>query len=84
MKIILNKEEQKQLSTILNCENIKQIEFETSYIYIRQIAKLLTELINDISKSYRVGYRYNSKKGRLLFLNNYQKIDEDVIGWLYD
>lgn len=84
MKIILNKEEQELLKNFLNNNKVKEIEFETSYIYMNKMSLFLIELLNEISNSYRVGYLYNTKTNKLLFKNDYQKIDEDVFRWLYE
>lgn len=75
MKIILNKEEQEMITEYFNSNYIKTIEFETSNIYIRKIAKMIAGLMGDISRTARVGYVYNSKNGKLLFKNDFQRIN---------
>lgn len=77
MKIILNKEEQEKLTELLNSDKlVKQIDFETSEVYIDRIARLITNLMSDVCRSYRVGYKYNLNTGKLLFKNDFLKIDD--------
>lgn len=79
MEIILNKEESKKISELLNCRlPIKKIVFETSNIYISHVAVLIKDIMQDISKSARVGYTYNSKSKILTFKNDFQKIEEKL------
>lgn len=79
MKITLSQSEQKLLRTYLNSGAIEEIEFEESKFYIHELAELISELISDISKSYRVGYKFYEKDRKLLFLNDFQSMDNDFL-----